>query len=205
MCDSDGISYDSTNRNNDGLIHEAISTNGVIGPALHFDGNSYVEFSPAVNIDSDFSVSYWLQFEEYTDYPRIIGYDGSEYITEIWSPEYNLRMANSRIGDGCSASGNPYNWNDGKWHNIVITRRGTNVKFYYNAIDETYDGTTCQNLYERIGRIGGHGNNDDWFIGNIDEVRISNFEFSPSWITTSFNTMHDPSNFFSIGPEESDP
>jgi hypothetical protein len=41
------------------------------------------------------------------------------------------------------------------------------------------------------------------FKGLIDEVRISNVERSSAWIKTSYNSMYDPSGFFSVGPEES--
>ena len=94
---------------------------------------------------------------------------------------------------------------DGSWWYIVITEVGVNVNFYYNSVDETFDGNTCSNLYERIKRIGGHGNNNDWFIGNIDETRISNKARNQDWITTSYHTMNDPSSFMSFGPEETGP
>ena len=205
MYSSDEMIYDSTINDNDGIIFEATGTTGTIGKALHFDGNSYVEFSPVILLDNDFSVEYWIKLEEYTSYPRVIGYDGREYITEIWSPDYKIKMANSRVEDNCDAFGNSNNWDDGSWWYIVITKVGVNVNFYYNSVDETFDGNTCSNLYERIKRIGGHGNNNDWFIGNIDETRISNKARNQDWITTSYHTMNDPSSFMSFGPEETGP
>ena len=39
----------------------------------------------------------------------------------------------------------------------------------------------------------------------MDEVRISAIQRSDNWITTSYNTINDPSSFFSMGPEESAP
>jgi hypothetical protein len=39
----------------------------------------------------------------------------------------------------------------------------------------------------------------------IDEVRWSKVVRSDDWISTSYNTMNDPSNFFNVGPEESAP
>jgi hypothetical protein len=205
MYGSNETIYDSTIFDNDGIIYGATRTTGAIGQALHFDGNSYVEFSPVVHLDDDFSVEYWMKLEDYTSYPRVIGYDGQEYITEIWSPDYRIMMANSRIGDDCGASGNSNNWDDGNWYYIVVNRDGVNVNFYYNAVDETYDGTICPGLYERIRRIAGHGMSDDWFIGKIDEIRISNNARSQDWIETSFNTMIDPLSFLSFEPEETGP
>jgi hypothetical protein len=41
-----------------------------------------------------------------------------------------------------------------------------------------------------------------YYDGLMDEVRISKVERNSSWITTSYNTMNDPSSFLTIGPEE---
>jgi hypothetical protein len=41
--------------------------------------------------------------------------------------------------------------------------------------------------------------------GIFDEVRWSKVIRSDDWIITSYNTMNDPSSFFSVGPEESSP
>ncbi|MFA5103000.1 MAG: hypothetical protein WC525_07580, partial [Candidatus Thermoplasmatota archaeon] len=39
----------------------------------------------------------------------------------------------------------------------------------------------------------------------IDEIRWSKIVRSDDWIKTSYNTMNNPSSFFSIDPEESAP
>jgi hypothetical protein len=39
----------------------------------------------------------------------------------------------------------------------------------------------------------------------IDELRWAKTIRSDEWIITSYNTMNDPSSFFSVGPEESAP
>jgi hypothetical protein len=43
------------------------------------------------------------------------------------------------------------------------------------------------------------------FDGKLDEVRISDKARDESWITTSYNTMNNPSSFLTFGPEESGP
>jgi hypothetical protein len=43
------------------------------------------------------------------------------------------------------------------------------------------------------------------FKGCVDEVRISGIVRSEEWIETTYNTINDPSNFYSVGPEESPP
>jgi hypothetical protein len=58
-------------------------------------------------------------------------------------------------------------------------------------------------------RIGAHHstNQNKWYYwqGLIDEVRISKVARTSNWLITSYNTMNDPSSFFSAGPEESAP
>ena len=44
-----------------------------------------------------------------------------------------------------------------------------------------------------------------YFDGTVDEARISSVVRSSAWIKTSYNTISDPSDFLSIGPEESGP
>ena len=45
----------------------------------------------------------------------------------------------------------------------------------------------------------------DYTDGIFDEIRWSKVVRSDAWISTSYNTMNDPSSFFSVGPEEVGP
>jgi hypothetical protein len=59
--------------------------------------------------------------------------------------------------------------------------------------------------YWRIGsyKTNGWSNaGDGYFPGSIDEVRISHFARSSSWISTQFNNQSSPSTFHTIGSEE---
>jgi hypothetical protein len=103
--------------------------------------------------------------------------------------------------------------NNGEWHYVV----GTIDKSQAGEIDDVrlfVDGE------EEIISAGSHGwdgygiwdDIESWigkkenkyfpFQDSLDEFRISNCERSDSWIKTSYNTMNDPSSFFSVGPEE---
>jgi hypothetical protein len=68
--------------------------------------------------------------------------------------------------------------------------------------------TGMKNLNEEM-RIGAYHNINEnkWYYwqGLIDEVRISKIARTSNWLITSYNTMNDPSSFFSVGPEETAP
>jgi hypothetical protein len=44
--------------------------------------------------------------------------------------------------------------------------------------------------------------NEFYFDGRVDEIRVSDIVRSDAWISTSYNTMNNPSSFLTIGPEE---
>ena len=76
---------------------------------------------------------------------------------------------------------------------------------YSRAVDETATGTMSDHANMKT-TIGGldftYGNFHD---GLLDEIRISDTARSDNWISTSYNTMNDPTNFFNVGPEETAP
>jgi hypothetical protein len=77
---------------------------------------------------------------------------------------------------------------------------------YLNGNDDSGFGERKNNYNhmnnnDEIVRFGMY-NDNGYFEGFIDEVRISNIERSSAWISTSYNTMNDPSIFFSVGLEE---
>jgi hypothetical protein len=65
--------------------------------------------------------------------------------------------------------------------------------------DGSNDGELC------IGDQPSVQSNGRVFKDIIDEIRVSTVVRSDAWIKTSFNSMNDPFNFYSIGPEESGP
>jgi len=70
-----------------------------------------------------------------------------------------------------------------------------------------YNGMENTNAQMRIGAYYSDSGGGAWYYwhGLIDEVRISNIARSTEWLKTSYNSMNDPSSFFSVGPKESSP
>ena len=100
------------------------------------------------------------------------------------------------------------------WSYLAITFDGGTV---YQGITNYLDGNDDSGIgYKKSGYSRMENNNEIvrigrslitpmYFDGIMDEIRISKVERSSAWVETSYNTMNDPSSFFSVGPEESGP
>jgi len=68
-----------------------------------------------------------------------------------------------------------------------------------------YNGMENTNAQLRIGAYYTDSGGGAWYYwhGLIDEVRISKIARTTDWLKTSYNTMNDPSSFFSYGLEKS--
>nr|WP_294870655.1 LamG-like jellyroll fold domain-containing protein [uncultured Pedobacter sp.] len=51
-------------------------------------------------------------------------------------------------------------------------------------------------------KIGSSKNNDQYFNGTIDELRIQKVARSTTWLSTEYTNQNNPTAFYSIGPEE---
>jgi hypothetical protein len=91
------------------------------------------------------------------------------------------------------------------WQNYVSTYNGSASNFYTDA---SLDATTTAGS-----QIGSSGNNtfigkdprtggSSLFDGYIDELRISKIARSADYVTTNYNMQQKPSNFVSIGSEQ---
>ncbi|GAG69943.1 unnamed protein product, partial [marine sediment metagenome] len=88
---------------------------------------------------------------------------------------------------------------------------GTHYDSTSNDNDGNCYGGTNQNslgLIEGADEFDGNddyvicGNDESFFSGLIDEVRISNTNRSEEWIRISYENQYDPNNFYSISNEE---
>lgn len=89
------------------------------------------------------------------------------------------------------------------WHYVVVTYDASgNYSFYINSVARG-TGTNLQ-TFTMASLIMGcklfNGSPNEPFIGQIDEVRISNSATvrTASWITTSYNNQNSPSTFYTI-------
>lgn len=126
-------------------------------------------------------------------------------------------------GDPClNANNGHYRYDDGyiadaDWHYFTLVYDGsdldgtdaTNLKTFIDNSLQTFSKTGSCDPYP-YGNI--NSNTGDTFLGRrignrffkgaMDEVRISNTARSDSWIITTYNTINDPSSFYTVGNQE---
>lgn len=123
------IAHDLTGNGHDGTIQNGIWVNGISGKALVFEKTGNVIFD-IFELGNVWSVSYWVKLNEYNvDSNAILGYNGNEYVTEIWS---NTRKAVTAIGSNYWSESKPIEWTDGS-----VPRC------------DTYESRCCHLLYQR--------------------------------------------------------
>ncbi|MBD2336607.1 DUF4347 domain-containing protein [Calothrix sp. FACHB-156] len=193
--ESSGLTATDTIQNNNGTLANNPNpqwSTGQVNGALRFDGvDDYVSVpsSPNLNLNGgSFTQSIWI-YSQITDngYHGVIGYQpttgNSQRYPGIWV--YDQRKIHAGFGDGS-------NWNSfttgdvlklNAWNNVVTSFDGTTYKAYVNG-QEVYTTTqfagrkpaTTQQL--NIGRV------DNYFQGQIDDVRIYNRALSAAEIST---------------------
>ncbi|MFW9941409.1 MAG: DUF2341 domain-containing protein [Candidatus Thorarchaeota archaeon] len=95
------------------------------------------------------------------------------------------------------------------WHHVVATYNGSLMRIYVDGIPDPANLTKTNDVVSafqypfRIGH-GDYPEGEVWsypWLGQIDEVRISNIGRSADWIDTEYNNQYDPNSFYSIGNE----
>ncbi len=87
------------------------------------------------------------------------------------------------------------------WTLVTVVFAGGKERHYVNGmwIEDFTDctnplGTNDSDL--RIGARGGDGSPGSYFIGRIDEVKLTNREETADWIKTEYNNQNDPNTFY---------
>lgn len=148
--------------------------------ALNFDGaDKYVSLPAKTAYNTtNFTVEFWVKansgqagnFRGIVDKGR---YTGSGASAEDW---YFITYAgNGVIIFGCPGLGEVWFGTDGNWHHIVGTYDGTTLRGYIDgALDnDIYTGTRSTPSANGI-TIGRTQNNEQYFSGQVEELRIWN-------------------------------
>ena len=175
--------YDSTPYGNDGVITGATWTSGYYGSALYFDAGDYVTVpdSESVDITVPFSISAWINAENYGSYNCIV--DKHEYSSGL-SYGYTFYLNDGKLlftlycgenGDR-NVFGSTDIRNQG-WHHVKAEWDGKYVRVYLDGVIEgenawSYPPASTTNDLGIGRRLDGHGGYLD-FKGTIDEIHIT--------------------------------
>jgi hypothetical protein len=209
-----GIRYDSSIYGNDGVPQgydgdEAV--NGVIDGCDDFDGsNDYitVDNDASLNITDKLTIEAWVQW----DGNNAFNYVG---IVDRHNPSGSLDSyffgfnSNSKLHfgtNGGNIQSSQNTWNIGQWYDVAVTYNSDGLlgKLYIDGQEVSLSSNTLDTMEGGNGplTIGLRQQENLFFNGLIDELRISNVVRNASWISTSYQNQFDSNAFYSLGPEE---
>jgi len=210
--DSTG-NYNATNNG-------SVDTTGKVADGQDFTPISEIQPGNwSVSVGSAITIQAWANFDNFTiDDPRIFskanGTAEQSHVYMLSLSGTGERYLRGRIKTGTDdatgtttliASSNPLN--AGSWYQVALTYDGVNMTLYNNGADSGSTGKTGnlrQNTWDmKIGNNPGSTASMGVMYGQLDEVRISSAARSGDWLITEYNNQSTPSDFCSIGTEDS--
>lgn len=186
------------------------STVGKISGSQTFDGTSDgLTITPAVVLDNlgPVTFSFWMLDEGYSDHDIILEKGG---LLIKLRPSFGMRYSVEYSGGSTVRSRYNNAWAQDIWTSFSITWTGNpdhnDIAVFANSIiltvlDSSSDGTEPRDSDTGFDlTIGSDVAGANSFIGQLDEIRISNVVRSPAWISAQYLSMTD--SFLTYGPEE---
>ncbi|PIR97688.1 MAG: hypothetical protein COT91_00195 [Candidatus Doudnabacteria bacterium CG10_big_fil_rev_8_21_14_0_10_41_10] len=140
----------------------------------------------------------------------------------LWNGDPIISNLDANIGLGSwNSSGNKFgalNW-DGNadyvhtastndvWTHLILVHTGGNLYFYKDgdSVGSIASGDTVHDSPTSYLLIGGNVfGGGQYFIGSIDEIRVSNIARGADWIKTEYNNQSSPSTFYSYGAAQAE-
>lgn len=191
---------DATWYANQGVGNANTTTNGVLGPAQHFNGtNAYVQVADApsigANVRDGLTVSLWMR-SDYSfgtgEIQRMLEKGDSYFLLQRETAPLALLVKNGGTG---FVAGSTTSVASNVWRHVCGTFDGATLRFYL-------DGDPVSSL-PMAGLIDDDhlplriGSSDDgkYFTGVLDEVRIESVPRSADWIKASFDNQRLGTDF----------
>lgn len=187
---------------NNGTIHGAIWTTGIVGSALSFDGvDDYVYFGDVLDPKtSDWTIEAWTKTSEHGMPINKYHSWGLPYIGFYWN------YVNSSRSDFAVVDTDRHvvvarvtkNLIDGKWHHVAMVIDNTNDKvdvYVDGELNATETGTIYYintNYPLLFGRRLDDPQNYFWFNGTMDEVAVYNRVLTPEEILEHYQNVLPP-------------
>jgi len=210
----DGDAKDGSGNGNHGTVHGVTLTADRFGnadSAYNFDGNDQIIVDSFRNFHwgKHLSISVWFKRTgQWGNYQGIVnngyGRNGS------WEIRMGRENNGTMLGGGILTSSNSEVWDfqlyasQNEWHHVVMTYDGSNFSFYLDAMAQSGGGNDSGEIIAKdtpltIGQAG-HGTNNEYFFGSIDDILVYNRALSESEIKTLYTL--EPCNNDSCTKEE---
>lgn len=186
-----GIAVDSSKNRNHGRSFNALWTKkGKIEGALIGDGASTYIDVPVKDLpygSQAFSISVWAKTETVNPqhYKHIISYGNHAQNKSVYIGRQRNDLIIGTPGDSAGRVENLWN-GDNSWHHVVLTYNGSNMKYYVDGVFIDKALRSWNIVPEKL-RIGQQVNDDEFWAGAIDDVRIYNKALSLQEIKTLTN------------------
>ncbi len=161
---------DISGNGNDGTIHGALST----PRGLKFDGmNAVITTGSVVSLSGESTYVVRIKSTDNSTIQRIIELDIAKRNLSL------LSDGKLNVYDGTNGVNGTQDLNDGLWHNVVVVYKTNDIKFYIDGSEDiissgsTFVLNTITNKILTIGRVGLS------FKGEIADVKIYNYAFTP--------------------------
>jgi hypothetical protein len=152
------------------------------GGAYSFDGGDNINIGDISFSGDSGSISLWCN-------PDATGYTSRSMIGR-WYGYDGLKVLGGNFSAG---QDNIFSTDDADyttgWHHVVLVYNGTDLRLYVDGVLESTESQT--GTWGRNGddwQIGNDGNSTGPWIGYIDEVAISNNSWTPTQVTTLYNS-----------------
>jgi len=203
--------FDSTNYGNDATTQNMSENNQLLGKidgSLTFNGtDTYVNTTLLDNaITNAFTINYWFNAKELTGTSNHISIgdcnDNENVRIDMFvnkSNTINCYFGNDTINTTLNSS---EAISVDEWYFVTVSYNETHLTLYVNGTK--VDAKEIEiSLTKNDVMIGSDLIKSNFYNGQIDEVRFLTTHRDQSWITTSYNTMNNQSDFITAGSEES--
>jgi hypothetical protein len=197
ILSSSQINFNSVNKAN------AQSGSYHYSPSFTASGSNFfdVASSPSLQL-SQFSVAAWFKTSaDFTSEKFMVNKGGTGSDSAGENQNYQISMSSTeqiRVGfeTGTGADffvSSPNTYNDNQWHYAVVTYDGTTIRLYIDGVQvatKSTGGASPETSGTKPVRVGANSRvtppTSNFFIGNVDEVRIWNRALSASEVTNAF-------------------
>jgi len=183
------------------------------GNALHFDGDDTVRIPDSTDFDNHtaLTVEMWIRadvldlggylFDQFGPSPVNKG----EWLVMLatYSPSSHPALTGYFRWPGVdrAAASQQVNITDGRWHHVAVARNGSDISLYVDGqldVISKFGGSLSMHAALPI-HIGSRGGFEQFWHGQIDEVRFWDYARTPDEIQNNFNRIVDPATPGLIG------
>ncbi len=172
----------------------------VAGNALHFDGNDSVKLFD----NADFrnlpyvTIEFWAKYDSPDNQGYIIDQLGP---APAYTGEWGVITRSEKIvfyyrWPGITEVPSNSSVTDGAWHHVAMAKHGGDFDLYIDGQPDLHRDLGSSHILNSDVPFyfGSRGNFEQFFEGDLDEIRIWDYKRSPEQISANWNTTVDPAS-----------